>query len=33
MVPNRNYENTQHWNLNAEYLEALKEFLVNNISG
>ena len=32
MVPNRNYENT-HWNLNAEYLEALKEFLVNNISG
>ena len=30
---NRNYENTQHWNLNAEYLEPLKEFLINNISG
>lgn len=25
---NRNYENTQHWNLDAEYLEPLKEFLV-----
>lgn len=24
---NRNYENTQHWNLDAEYLESLKEFL------
>ena len=24
---NRNYENTQHWNLDAEYLEPLKEFL------
>ena len=24
---NRNYENTQHWNLNAEYLEPLKVFL------
>ena len=23
----RNYENTQHWNLDAEYLEPLKEFL------
>ena len=24
---NRNYENTQHWNLDTEYLEPLKEFL------
>ena len=24
---NCNYENTQHWNLDAEYLESLKEFL------
>ena len=23
-----NYENTQHWNLDAEYLEPLKEFIV-----
>ena len=30
--PYRNYENTQHWNLDAEYLEPLKEFLENNIS-
>ena len=29
---NRNYENTEHWNLDAEYLESLKEFMVNNIS-
>ena len=29
---NRNYENTQHWNLDAEYLEPLKEFMANNIS-
>lgn len=29
--PNRNYENTQHWNLNAEYLEPLKTFIMNNI--
>jgi hypothetical protein len=29
---NRNYENTEHWNLDAKYLEPLKEFLVNNIS-
>lgn len=29
---NRNYENTQHWNLDAEYLETLKEFLVNNLN-
>jgi hypothetical protein len=28
---NRNYENTQHWNLDAEYLEPLKEFLMNYI--
>jgi len=28
---NRNYENTQHWDLDAEYLEPLKEFLKNNI--
>ena len=25
--PNRNYENTQHWNLDSEYLEGLKGFL------
>ena len=24
---NRNYENTEHWNLDAEYMEPLKEFL------
>lgn len=29
--PYRNYENTQHWNLDAEYLEPLKEFLFDNI--
>ena len=29
---NRNYENTQHWNLDTEYLEPLKKFLVNAIS-
>ena len=29
---NRNYENTQHWNLDAEYLEPLKEFFESNIS-
>ncbi len=28
---NRNYENTKHWNLDAEYLEPLKEFLNNNL--
>ena len=28
---NRNYENTQHWDLDAEYLEPLKEFLVENL--
>lgn len=26
---NRNYENTQHWNLDAEYLQPLKEFMNN----
>jgi len=29
---NRNYENTQHWNLDAEYLEPLKKFLSNYLS-
>ena len=29
---NRNYENIQHWNLDTEYLEPLKEFLINEIS-
>jgi len=28
---NRNYENTQHWNLDAEYLDPLKEFLIGNM--
>ena len=28
---NRNYENTLHWNLDAEYLEPLKGFLENNL--
>ena len=28
---NRNYENTQHWNLDAEYLEPLKTFIMKNI--
>lgn len=28
---NRNYENAQHWNLDAEYLEPLKRFFVNNM--
>lgn len=28
---NRNYENPQHWNLNSEYLESLKSFLMDNI--
>ena len=31
MVQNRNYENTQHWNLDAEYLEPLKEFLERSL--
>lgn len=30
-APNRNYENTQHWNPEAEYLEPLKAFFENNI--
>ena len=29
---NRNYENTQHWNLDAEYLEPLKGFLYGNLT-
>jgi hypothetical protein len=28
---NRNYENAQHWNLDAEYLGALKGFLKENL--
>ena len=28
---NRNYENPQHWTLDSEYLEPLKQFLVGNI--
>lgn len=28
---NRNYENPQHWNLDAKYLEPLKAFIQNNI--
>lgn len=29
---NRNYENTQHWNLDAEFLKPLKEFLEKYLS-
>ena len=29
---NRNYENAQHWNLDAEYLEPLKSYISNNLS-
>ena len=29
--PNRNYENTQHWNLDAEYLRVLKGFGEKNL--
>lgn len=29
--PNRDYENAQHWNLDAEYLGTLKEFLERNL--
>lgn len=29
---NRDYENTQHWNLDAEYLGALKGFLERNLT-
>ena len=28
---NRNYENTQHWNLDADFLEPLKGFIKKNI--
>ncbi len=28
---NRNYETPLHWNMDVEYLEPLKEYLVNNI--
>ena len=28
---NRNYENTEHWNLDAEYLESLKKFLLEKL--
>ena len=30
--PNRDYENTQHWNLDVGYLEPLKEFLERYLS-
>ena len=30
---NRDDENTQHWNLDAEYLETLREFLKKNLMG
>ena len=29
---NRNYENPQHWNLDAEYLEPLKAFFAKTLS-
>ena len=29
---NRNYENTQHWNLDAEYLEPLKKFIMEKVN-
>ena len=29
---NRDYKNTQHWNLDAEYLGALKEFMKDKLS-
>ena len=29
---NHDYENTQHWNLDAEYLKPLKEFIDRNLS-
>ena len=28
---NRNYENTQHWNLEAKYLEPLREYLMKQL--
>ena len=30
--PYRNYENAQHWNLDAEYLKPLKIFLMKNLT-
>ena len=30
--PNRNYENTSHWDLDAEYLEGLKGLLIRNLT-
>lgn len=30
--PNRNYENTQHWNLDSDYLTSLKGFFMRNLS-
>ena len=30
--PNRDYENTLHWNLDTEYLEGLKGFLEKNLT-
>lgn len=29
---NRNYENPRHWNLNVEYLEPLKSYIIKNLS-
>ncbi len=29
---NRNYENPQHWNLDSEYLEPLRSFLVDDLT-
>ena len=29
---NRKYDNTMHWDLDAEYMEPLKEFLVNRLT-
>jgi len=31
--PNRDYKNTAHWNLNADYLSPLKVFLEKNLLG
>lgn len=30
--PSHDFENAQHWNLDAEYLEALKGFLEKNLT-
>jgi len=27
-----NYENTQHWNLDAEYLKPLKKFIMDKVN-